>query len=93
MKYLDSKSLISSNDFFNLECVFLLKKKKMLFSSSSESFKKKKDINIIENNPTVNPPRMSTKLLKKIGIEDKFKNSKRLRLVNKSLMLDLFKSI
>ena len=50
-------------------------------------------MNIIENKPIVNPPRMSTKLFKKIGIEDKFKNSKRLRLVNKSLMLDLFKSI
>ena len=93
MKYLDSKSLISSNDFFNLECVLLLKKKNMLFSSSSESFKKKNDINIIENNPIVNPPRMSTKWFKKIGMEDKFKNSKRLRLVKKSLMLDLFKPI
>ena len=50
-------------------------------------------MNTIENKPIVNPPRMSTKLFKKIGMEDKFKNSKRLRLVNKSLMLDLFKSI
>ena len=48
MKYLDNKSLISSNDFFNLWCVFLSKKNKMLFSSRSESFKKKKDMNIIE---------------------------------------------
>ena len=93
MKYLDSKSLISSNDFFNLECVFFSKKKKILFSSKSESFRKKNDINIIENNPIVNPPRMSTKWFKKIGIEDKFKNSKRFRLVNKSYMFDLFKSI
>ena len=93
MKYLDSRSLISSNDFFKLEWVFLLKKKKMLFSSRSESFKKKKDMNIIENNPIVNPLRMSTKWFKKIGIDDKFKNSKRFRLVNKSLILDLFKSI
>ena len=93
MKYLDRRSLISSNDFFNLGWVFLLKKKKMLFSSRSESFKKKNDINIIENNPIVNPPRISTKLFKKIGIEYKLKNSKRFRLVNKSLMLDLFKSM
>ena len=59
IKYLDSNSLIFVIDLLTFCDILSVTMLRMIFLNSLLSFKRKKDIKTTENNPIVNPPRIS----------------------------------